>query len=138
MQNQLEPRLCSNVTLPLKWNYFIFSISYLDTPSIYFLRIQFWKLHVFCFCNVFVGISIEFGFDWSSNNNSINLFKTRIFFFNPTSRGGALKAPPTEKLHFQSFLMDPMTPKNLTFPKNLWTCLPYPFRPPKQPKKWVL
>ena len=33
--------------------------------------------------------------------------------------GGALKAPPTKKLHFRPILMGLMTPKNLTFPKNL-------------------
>ena len=64
--------------------------------------------------------------------------KNLLFFLNPTSWGGAFKAPPEQKWQFQHFLLVQLSPKNLTFPINLLGCLPYPFGGSKQPKKGFL
>ena len=62
------------------------------------------------------------------------IYNKRVLF-NPTSRGGAFNARPEQKWQFQHLLVILLSRKNLTFPRNLWGCLSYPFGGSKQPKK---
>ena len=55
----------------------------------------------------------------------------------PYHKGGLLK-PPEQKSHFWHLFVIQMTPKNLTFPKYLWQCLPYSFGVSKWPKNGFL